>query len=134
MAVIAGTRFSGVQRRSRSTVSPRSSSSTATARFPPPLVQRDSGRDNRERYILHVRLHRQAVMTQDGVFGSGAGQIRIEGLTKTIRAMSRAGADAQDMRDLMHRIGMQVVDALTPPSAQDASPDTPCRKRKKRNQ
>ncbi|QKS15598.1 hypothetical protein HUN59_04635 [Curtobacterium sp. Csp2] len=49
----------------------------------------------------------------DGAYNAG---VRIEGLNRTIRALSKAGADAQDMRDLMHEIGMLVVSAAQPPS------------------
>lgn len=54
----------------------------------------------------------------DGTYVSGAynAGVRIEGLNKTIRALSKAGADAQDMKDLMHDIGMLVVSAARPPA------------------
>lgn len=45
---------------------------------------------------------------QDGV------RIQIEGLRKTLRAMESAGVAAQDMKDLMHSLGMIVVAAATP--------------------
>lgn len=45
----------------------------------------------------------------------GGAKVRIEGLGKTMRALSKAGADAQDMKDLMHEIGMIFVDAANPP-------------------
>ncbi|MFJ2544394.1 hypothetical protein [Microbacterium sp. NPDC087589] len=48
------------------------------------------------------------------------GRIRVEGLRKTIRALDQAGVDVQDMRDLMHSIGMLVVTAATPPRASGA--------------
>lgn len=47
--------------------------------------------------------------------GSGDVRVRIEGLGRTLRAMSKAGADAQDMKNLMHDIGMLVVNAANPP-------------------
>lgn len=46
---------------------------------------------------------------------AGDGRVRVEGLSRTLRALSKAGADAQDMRDLMHRIGLQVIAAARPP-------------------
>ena len=46
---------------------------------------------------------------------SGDVRIRVEGLGKTLRAMSKSGADAQDMKDLMHSLGMLVVRAANPP-------------------
>lgn len=49
-------------------------------------------------------------------FGEGAARVRVEGLGKTLRALSKAGADAQDMKDLMHEIGMMVVRASNPPT------------------
>ena len=54
-------------------------------------------------------------MALDGEFGSGSGRVRIEGLSKTVRALKKAGAEAQDMKDLMHAIGMLVVNAAKPP-------------------
>jgi hypothetical protein len=44
-----------------------------------------------------------------------SGHIRVRGLSKTVRALERAGADAQDMKVLMHEIGMLVVRAADPP-------------------
>jgi len=41
--------------------------------------------------------------------------IRTEGLSRTIRAMEKAGADSQDMKQLMFDIGMLVVRASLPP-------------------
>lgn len=51
----------------------------------------------------------------DGTYGSGDVQYRVEGLSKTIRALSKAGADAEDMKDLMHSIGTVVVRASNVP-------------------
>jgi len=42
-------------------------------------------------------------------------EFRITGLRETLRAMEKAGADAESMRDLMHAIGMTVVHAANPP-------------------
>lgn len=41
--------------------------------------------------------------------------ISIKGLGRAMRALERAGADAQNMRDLMHQLGMLVVTAARPP-------------------
>lgn len=35
----------------------------------------------------------------------GGVQVRVTGLNESLRALSRAGADAEDMRDLMHSTG-----------------------------
>lgn len=45
----------------------------------------------------------------------GGGRVHVEGLRKAIRALDQAGVDAGDMRDLMHDLGMLVVNAATPP-------------------
>ncbi|WP_146238602.1 HK97 gp10 family phage protein [Curtobacterium sp. MCPF17_003] len=51
-------------------------------------------------------------MPQDVIeFGNGDSRVRIEGLNKTIRGLRKAGADSQDMKDLMHAIGEVVVGA-----------------------
>lgn len=44
------------------------------------------------------------------------GEIRLKaiGLNKLLRQLSKAGADAGDMKDLMHTIGMTVVNAARP--------------------
>lgn len=42
-------------------------------------------------------------------------RLRIEGLGKTLRAMEAAGAESENMRDLMHALGMVVVQAANPP-------------------
>jgi len=46
---------------------------------------------------------------------NGPGRIRVSGLRKTVRALEQAGADAQDMRRLMHELGQTVVAAAQPP-------------------
>lgn len=46
---------------------------------------------------------------------SGAMTMRVEGLGRTLRAMSKAGADAEEMRELMHAIGTIVVRGARPP-------------------
>src|SRR5690625_1214867 len=37
-------------------------------------------------------------------------RIEIDGLNETLRALSKAGADAEEMRDLMHSVGTIIVD------------------------
>ena len=41
--------------------------------------------------------------------------VRVEGLREVQRKLNRAGADAEDMRDLMHSLGQIVVDAAAVP-------------------
>lgn len=55
-------------------------------------------------------------MANDFEFTSGAGRVRVTGVRKAVRALEAAGADAQDMRDLMHDLGNIVVQAAAPPS------------------
>jgi hypothetical protein len=50
----------------------------------------------------------------------GDGRVRVKGLSKTVRQLSKAGADADDLKDLMHSIGMLVVDAARPPEVTGA--------------
>lgn len=54
-------------------------------------------------------------MTGDFEIASGDVRLRVQGLSRTIRALSQAGADAEDMRALMHALGMDVVTAAKPP-------------------
>lgn len=55
-------------------------------------------------------------MAKGGDFNldSGDVKVRVEGLSKTLRAMAKAGSDAGEMRDLMHALGMVVVRAAKP--------------------
>ncbi|MCD5345051.1 hypothetical protein [Agromyces sp. S2-1-8] len=46
---------------------------------------------------------------------NGDVRLRVTGLGRTMRQLQRAGADAQDMKDLMHKVGMLIVDAANPP-------------------
>lgn len=46
--------------------------------------------------------------------------VRVKGLSKTVRALTKAGADTQDMKELMHEIGMIVIKASMPPSQSGA--------------
>ncbi len=52
---------------------------------------------------------------EDFTIADGDVRIRITGLRKTLAALSKAGADAESMRELMHAIGMTVVRAAGPP-------------------
>ncbi|NTW39347.1 MAG: hypothetical protein HGA44_05560, partial [Cellulomonadaceae bacterium] len=54
-------------------------------------------------------------MADDFEIVQGDVRLRVEGLGRTLRALSKAGADAQDMKDLMHAIGTLVVRAADPP-------------------
>lgn len=54
-------------------------------------------------------------MTGDIDFSQDGVRVRVDGLSKTFRAMSKAGADSQDMKVLMHELGMIVVKATNPP-------------------
>lgn len=54
-------------------------------------------------------------MRDDFEVVQGDVRLRVEGLGRTIRALSKSGADAQDMKDLMHSIGTLVVRAANPP-------------------
>jgi hypothetical protein len=53
--------------------------------------------------------------TGDFELAQGDVRLKVEGLSRTIRALSKAGADAQDMKDLMHSIGNLVVRAAKVP-------------------
>lgn len=46
---------------------------------------------------------------------NGDVRIRVTGLSRTIRALSKAGADAGDMKDLMHSVGNMVISRAAPP-------------------
>lgn len=51
----------------------------------------------------------------DGLYNLGGGAVmKIEGFNKTVRALNRAGAEAQDMKDLMHSLGSLVVKTARP--------------------
>lgn len=47
---------------------------------------------------------------------NGPVRIRVTGLRKTMRDLERAGADATDMKELIHDLGQIVVNAATVPS------------------
>lgn len=48
---------------------------------------------------------------------NGPGRVRVEGLGKAMRQLSAAGANADELRDLMQEIGGLVVNAANPPRA-----------------
>lgn len=52
---------------------------------------------------------------QDFEIASGGGRVRVEGLSKTVRALGAAGADAAELKDLMFEIGSLVVAASDAP-------------------
>jgi phage gpG-like protein len=55
-------------------------------------------------------------MAGDGIeYSSGGTRVRIEGLKAVLSKLNKAGADAQDMKDLMHEVGSIVVRAAQPP-------------------
>jgi phage gpG-like protein len=49
-------------------------------------------------------------------FVSGGTRVRVEGLRAVQRRLNQAGADAQDQKDLMHRIGLMVIDGVNAPA------------------
>ena len=54
-------------------------------------------------------------MMHDGVYSVGEGvTMRIQGADKAMRALARAGAETQDMKDLMHSLGSLVVKTAKP--------------------
>lgn len=54
-------------------------------------------------------------MSADVAWSDGDFRVRVEGLRKAMQALAAAGAAAQDMKDLMHALGMIVVNASSPP-------------------
>ena len=55
-------------------------------------------------------------MADDSIeYVSGGVRVRIDGLNAVVRKLNRAGADAGDMRDLMHEVGNIVVRSAHPP-------------------
>lgn len=54
-------------------------------------------------------------MAADSItLGDGAVRVRVEGLGRTLRQLGKAGASAEDMRELMHQLGTVVVLAAVP--------------------
>ena len=54
-------------------------------------------------------------MMHDGVYSVGEGvTMRIQGADRAMRALARAGAETQDMKDLMHSLGSLVVKTARP--------------------
>lgn len=54
-------------------------------------------------------------MSEDFDFNQNGVRVRVEGLSKATRALGKAGADSQDMKVLMHELGMIVVKAASAP-------------------
>ena len=54
-------------------------------------------------------------MAVDGTYHNGDVTVKIEGWNRVARDLKKSGADMQDMADLMHQIGMIVVNAAHPP-------------------
>lgn len=50
--------------------------------------------------------------------------VRVEGLSRTVRALRAAGADVTDVKDLMHEIGQLIVNASQPPRKAGTLADT----------
>ena len=51
----------------------------------------------------------------DGLYNLGGGAVmKIEGFNKAVRTLNRAGAETQDMKDLMHSLGSLVVKTARP--------------------
>ncbi len=46
---------------------------------------------------------------------NGDVRVRVTGLSRTVRQLTKAGADAADLKDLMHSVGTLVVRAANPP-------------------
>lgn len=53
-------------------------------------------------------------MTEDFEVANGPVRLRVTGLSKTFRDLGKAGASTDDMKDLMHEVGMLVVNAANP--------------------
>jgi hypothetical protein len=54
-------------------------------------------------------------MADDFEVTNGDVRLRVSGLRTTVRNLERAGADTQDMRQLIHTVGMVVVRAASAP-------------------
>lgn len=54
-------------------------------------------------------------MTGDGTFYGDGAVIRVEGLSRVLRRLNKAGVDSTDMKDTMHRIGQAVVNSAQVP-------------------
>lgn len=56
-------------------------------------------------------------MAKDSIeYVDGGVKVRIEGLNAVLRKLNKAGADAGEMRELMHSIGTIVVNGANPPT------------------
>lgn len=54
-------------------------------------------------------------MSEDFELANGPVKLRVEGLRATVRQLEKAGADTQDMKQLIHSIGQLVVKATQVP-------------------
>ena len=54
-------------------------------------------------------------MSGDSTFYGDGTVIRVEGLSRLSRALTKAGVDASDLKDTMHAIGMAVVNSANVP-------------------
>ncbi len=52
--------------------------------------------------------------TADFEIANGPVRLSVTGLSKTVRSLEKAGADAQDMKQLIYSIGMLVVNSADP--------------------
>jgi hypothetical protein len=52
---------------------------------------------------------------EDGTFRGDGTIIRVEGLSKLVRQLNKAGADSSDLKDTMHAIGQAVVNSAAVP-------------------
>lgn len=55
-------------------------------------------------------------MADDFEITNGDVRLRVSGLRSTVRNLEKAGADTQDMRQLIHAVGMVVVNAASGPA------------------
>lgn len=54
-------------------------------------------------------------MAKDFETAAGDIRLRVDGLAATLKSMEKAGAEAQDMKALMHSLGSIVIRAASPP-------------------
>lgn len=48
-------------------------------------------------------------------YREGGTRVRVQGLRDVLRKLNQAGADAEDQKALMHKLGNMVIDAAAPP-------------------
>jgi hypothetical protein len=63
-------------------------------------------------------------MTESFEIVNGPVRLRVTGLRRTVRSLEQAGAATQDMRDLMHELGMIVVSRARIPVLTGATEQT----------